>query len=592
MTRPRSRLSRSICLALLTLSAALPLAAQAEAPDPSPSMQAYAELSVVREKYSDIIWGQKSATPEELRQIIAALERDIERSNEPLMRELSDGNAFLRYRRFNILVDLVKLHTRLDEPEKALTRLQDLAAISWSVPELFNQEPKFDRVKALPGYAAIQRQAAINQQWSEMAVMKLPYQEQLPVSARVAGLSRLWTVVRDGFVWFDHAPADLDWDQAYLDAIPEVIAAKDTAAFYEVLVRLVARLHDGHSNVYYPEALQDRYYAQPGLRTRRLGDTVVVSSIQDAGLLKQGVLAGDEVLRVDGNPVLQYGEQRVAPFESSSTVQDRNIRAYAYSLLAGDAKVPVALTLKNASGKVFEIKAPRSGFETAPADPPKPLFELRDDGIAILRVPQLEDDASLKALQANLTTLADAKGLILDLRGNGGGSSNHGTDILEYLTREPLPNPTVSFRNVYSYLEAARSDRLILDWRQASIDPDRDLPKEHYAGPVAMLIDARSFSAAEDTAAVFKMMKRGIIVGMPSGGSTGQPFLFPLPGGGMARICVKRDQYADGTDFVGVGVLPDVEASVTVDDFRNNADSVRDLAVSLLLDKAKAVTGE
>lgn len=71
-----------------------------------------------------------------------------------------------------------------------------------------------------------------------------------------------------------------------------------------------------------------------------------------------------------------------------------------------------------------------------------------------------------------------------------------------------------------------------------------------------MLIDARTFSAGEDTAAAFKLMKRGPIIGSASGGSSGQPLELSLPGGGSARICVKRDVYPDGSSFVGVGVLP------------------------------------
>lgn len=71
-----------------------------------------------------------------------------------------------------------------------------------------------------------------------------------------------------------------------------------------------------------------------------------------------------------------------------------------------------------------------------------------------------------------------------------------------------------------------------------------------------MLIDARTFSAAEDTAAAFKLMQRGPIVGVASGGRSGQPLSLPLLGGGSARICIKRDTYPDGRNFVGVGVHP------------------------------------
>lgn len=100
-----------------------------------------------------------------------------------------------------------------------------------------------------------------------------------------------------------------------------------------------------------------------------------------------------------------------------------------------------------------------------------------------------------------------------------------------------------------------------------------------FQGPVAMLVDARTFSAAEDTAAVFKLMQRGIVIGSASGGSTGQPWLFDLPGGGTARICVKRDSYPDGTTFVGTGVVPDIEVPLTIKDVREGRDAVLERAV-------------
>ena len=77
-------------------------------------------------------------------------------------------------------------------------------------------------------------------------------------------------------------------------------------------------------------------------------------------------------------------------------------------------------------------------------------------------------------------------------------------------------------------------------------------------------------------------MKRGKIVGMPDGGSTGQPLMFDLPGGGTARICVKRDGYPDGTDFVGVGVLPDVRVAPTIDDVRHGRDAALTAALATM----------
>jgi C-terminal processing protease CtpA/Prc len=79
--------------------------------------------------------------------------------------------------------------------------------------------------------------------------------------------------------------------------------------------------------------------------------------------------------------------------------------------------------------------------------------------------------------------------------------------------------------------------------------------------PVAVLTSARTFSAAEDFVAAFDAMHRGITVGEPTAGSTGQPLFFQLPGGGSARICTRDDRAPDGTIFEGSGLCPTIVVS-------------------------------
>jgi C-terminal processing protease CtpA/Prc len=72
-----------------------------------------------------------------------------------------------------------------------------------------------------------------------------------------------------------------------------------------------------------------------------------------------------------------------------------------------------------------------------------------------------------------------------------------------------------------------------------------------------------------------------VIVGEASGGSTGQPLSFNLPGGGTARVCSKHDSFPDGKEFVGVGVTPDVAAHLTREDLVRGTDSVLDAGLKV-----------
>lgn len=57
---------------------------------------------------------------------------------------------------------------------------------------------------------------------------------------------------------------------------------------------------------------------------------------------------------------------------------------------------------------------------------------------------------------------------------------------------------------------------------------------------------------------------------------------FQLPGGGWARICIKKDIYPDGREFVGYGVQPDIAVSKSLQDFMEGRDPVLQKAIKYL----------
>jgi C-terminal processing protease CtpA/Prc len=99
---------------------------------------------------------------------------------------------------------------------------------------------------------------------------------------------------------------------------------------------------------------------------------------------------------------------------------------------------------------------------------------------------------------------------------------------------------------------------------------------------VVLLTSARTYSSAEEFAATFSAMGRGKIVGEPTGGSTGNPLMFALPGGGSALICTKHNRHPNGGEFVGVGVKPDIPVKVTIADVCAGRDPVLEAALEYL----------
>ncbi|MEM1269810.1 MAG: S41 family peptidase [Bacteroidota bacterium] len=469
------------------------------------------------------------------------------------------------------------------QTEPAIELLQMSADLGFMKVDLLGRDTDLDSIRDHPRWPAIEAQmkrtaAAHERMWNSEA-MRTPYAENLSDTEKVAGLARLWAETKYNFVNFDLVE-ELDWDSLFVASIPRVQATTSTAEYYQVMQHIVAQLKDGHSNVYSPFPLADVLRARPAFRTRLVGDQVVVAYLQDSTLADQGIRVGQEVLEIDGTPVHEYAAAHVRPYQSASTLQDLDVRTYEYALLAGDASKPIALTLREPDGTVVTREVWReTNEERRAADRSSPPFELKwlPGNVAHVAVNSFSSSASYDAYMDAYDEIVKASAIVFDVRNNGGGNSGYGWNILCTLTDAG----TVQVSSWYTrmYRPAYRA------WgRQEGIDGEDEnnwgcAGGQHYAGPVAVLTSPRTFSAAEDFAVVFDAMDRGLLVGEKTGGSTGQPLFFELPGGGGARVTTKRDRYPDGRDFVGVGIIPDIAVAPTVESLRAGTDPVLDAAI-------------
>jgi len=103
--------------------------------------------------------------------------------------------------------------------------------------------------------------------------------------------------------------------------------------------------------------------------------------------------------------------------------------------------------------------------------------------------------------------------------------------------------------------------------------------------PIAILVSNRTGSAAEDLLIKFDYLKRATLIGEKTNGSTGLPFYFELPKGGMGRICTHKSTYRDGRKFVGIGIKPDIEIIPDLSDFLSDEDKGMNEAIRFLNEK-------
>jgi len=429
--------------------------------------------------------------------------------------------------------------------------------------------------------AMAQQQTAM--QW-ETAALSGSYKENISEDEKIAGLSKLWSEVKYNFV--DTATLEkLDWDKLYLDALPRVRATRSTEDYYRVLMEMVAKLKDGHTNVYPPQELSERMMGLPLLKTRPVEGRVIVTEVLDPGLRAKGIMPGLEVTAVDGVEVKTYVARELAPYVSASTPQDEELRTFGYQFLRGAVGSSPRVSFRDAAGKQFEQQVPRVSGEArkaAIANSPSFEFSMLPGEVAYVSLNSFEDNSAADAWLAAFDEIAKSSALVIDVRRNGGGNSDVGYKILATLDDKAFLTSRWATRDYKPTWRAWSKEQPMYAEAPDAVQPD---VKRQYKKPVLVLTSAATFSAAEDFAVAFDGMQRGTLVGEATGGSTGQPLFIKLPGGGSARICTKQDSYPDGRAFVGVGVQPQHIVKQTVDGVRAGRDEVLEAALATLQPK-------
>ncbi|HEU4850870.1 MAG TPA: S41 family peptidase [Telluria sp.] len=469
------------------------------------------------------------------------------------------------------------------ERDLALDALSRALEHGWLNADATARDTDFDSLRSDPRWPKL-IEAMKNRQVLEGRLYDSPaigtaFAENLSEDEKIAGLSKLWSEVKYNFVYVETLK-QLDWDKLYVEYLPKVRATRSTLEYYRVLTELIGRLQDGHSNVVPPDQLRDRMWARPLMRTRPVEGRVFVDQVFSPSLQALGIAPGLEVTAVDGVPVAEYMRRDVAPYQSASTPQDMEQRTHGYGFLAGDVAQVPKVTFVGKSGKPFTVDVPRATMaEAAKAVTPRPPFELKmlPGGVAYVALNGFGDQRAADAFIAAFPQIRQARALVIDVRANGGGNSDVGYRVLATLTAKPFLTTKWATREYHPTFRAwGRAPKMYQsDAGERPADGER-----LFTGPVAVLTSGATYSAAEDFALAFDTMKRGPIIGEPTGGSTGQPLFFSLPGGGRARVCTKQDLYADGRKFVGVGIQPSILVRPTVADLRKNKDTVLNAALA------------
>jgi CubicO group peptidase (beta-lactamase class C family) len=170
--------------------------------------------------------------------------------------------------------------------------------------------------------------------------------------------------------------------------------------------------------------------------------------------------------------------------------------------------------------------------------------------IGYLHIARFRDaDASGRGTDEALAALGAAKGMVLDVRHNGGGDDRAGQAIASRFVASPRPYMTVAMRRA-GIVPAAFLDPV--EWRLAPAGP------RQYTQPVVLLVNSRSISAAENFALALRALPHAVVIGETTAGAMADIATQTLPNGWLVTVPFNVFRDAHGQSWEGIGITPDL----------------------------------
>ncbi|MEM7199781.1 MAG: S41 family peptidase [Planctomycetota bacterium] len=385
----------------------------------------------------------------------------------------------------------------------------------------------------------------------------------------------------------------------------------ETLAFFRVIAPLLATVRCGHTTARpgngYVQSLMQHAKLLP-CDVALLGDRTFVTSWHEPASSQPN---GCELLSLDGVALSELRERLLPSMRGDGYIPTARLReleqqfSLYYALLVdtkpeGEFQVEIrapgqSTTTTSVAGKRFS--PPRGGLDGAPIE-----FAVLPDEVGLLTVRTFSSGAMERQdidyrafLRATFEQLRqDEIGhLIVDLRGNTGGTDQMGALLVSYLCPEAFGyferiEVTASYSGEGGIESDAAGRRLVTEHPGTQPQEPADVP---FGGKLALLVDGRTFSTAADVATVVHHKQRAIFFGEEVGGgydgnSSGVMHTETLAHSGiMVRIPLWMYTTANlGHERRGRGVPVDYELQPTIDDVIAGRDPVLAKAVAELRD--------
>lgn len=176
-------------------------------------------------------------------------------------------------------------------------------------------------------------------------------------------------------------------------------------------------------------------------------------------------------------------------------------------------------------------------------------------------------------LSLMLVNLKDTKGLILDIRNNGGGILTAAEKLAGIFTDKKIHCGYIQHKTGKGHNDFSQPEKLYLEPSKGAI----------WLRPVVVLTNRGVFSSANHFVILMRELPNVLILGDRTGGGSGLPFNSTLPNGWNIRFsaCPILDAQGNHTEF---GIEPDLRVDITTEDWNNGRDTMIESAKKLILD--------
>ena len=298
---------------------------------------------------------------------------------------------------------------------------------------------------------------------------------------------------------------------------------------------------DPYTNFYGESQIEDAKFMSTGQYGgigasvgKRDGKFIVLEPYQDYPAAKTGLIAGDEILQVDGQNV------------QGTKMTVRELR----DLLRGQKGTKVKLTVKRVGQEEPEdvhLERDRIKIDNVP------YFGLATDDIGYISVTGFTQNAGQEVRNA-LTSLKNEhniKGVILDLRGNPGGRLDEAVKISNVFI--PRDENIVETRG--------KEPTSIRQYKTPLVPVDIEIP-------LTVLVNKGSASASEIVSGSIQDLDRGVVIGVKSFGKGLVQNIRPLSYNTQFKVttakyytpsgrCIQAIDYSNRSADGSVGKLPD-----------------------------------